>query len=89
MMDNPFDIAKGMKNLNAFLWEEETNKQLMFRTMSNLVDSYNYDYCWIEEPETLILDALDELNLTRDYFSDETWMEIIEKAKSYCNHFDN
>lgn len=88
MMNNPFDIAKGM-NLNAFLWEEETNKQLMFRTMSDLVDLYNYDYCWIEEPKTLISDALDELNLTRDYFSDEAWMEIIEKAESYCHHFDN
>lgn len=84
MMDNPFDIAKGMKNLKAFLWEEETNKQLMFRTMADFVDSYDYDYCWIEEPETLISDALHELNLTRDDFSDEAWAEIVEKAQYHC-----
>lgn len=81
MMNNPFDIAKGM-NLNAFLWEEETNKQLMFRTMSDLVDSYKYDY-FIEGPDTLILDALSEIGLTKKDFSDEAWEEITENAQEY------
>ena len=44
MMNNPFDIAKGLKGLEAFLWEEEHNKQLMFETMANLVGSYENDY---------------------------------------------
>ena len=84
MMDNLFDITKGMKDLKPFLWEEETNKQLVFRAMTDFVDSYDYDYCWVEEPETLILDALCELNLTRDDFSDEAWAEIVEEAQYLC-----
>ena len=82
MMDNPFDITKGMKNLNVFFWEEETNKQLMFRIMSNLIDLYKYDY-FIEGPDTLISDVLSETGLIREDFSDEVWEEIIENAQEY------
>ena len=84
MMNNPFDIAKGLKGLEAFLWEEEHNKQLMFETMANLIGSYENDYSE-EESDILISDALDELDLTRDDFSDEAWAEINEKAQYYCD----
>lgn len=84
MMNNPFDIAKGLKGLEAFLWEEEYNKQLMFETMANLVGSYENDYSE-EESDILVSDALDELDLTRDDFSDEAWTEINEKAQYYCD----
>lgn len=84
MMNNPFDIAKGLKSLEAFLWEEEHNKQLMFETMANLVGSYENDYSE-EESDILVSDALDELDLTRDDFSDEAWAEINEKAQCYCD----
>ena len=84
MMNNPFDIAKGLQGLEAFLWEEEHNKQLMFETMANLVGSYENDYSE-EESDILVSDALDELDLTRDDFSDEVWAEINEKAQCYCD----
>ena len=84
MMNNPFDITKGLKGLEAFLWEEEHNKQLMFETMANLVSSYENDYSE-EESNILVSDALDELDLTRDDFSDEAWVEINEKAQYYCD----
>ena len=84
MMNKPFDIAKGLKGLKAFLWEEEHNKQLMFETMANLVGSYENDYSE-EESDILVSDALDELDLTRDDFSDEAWAEINEKAQYYCD----
>lgn len=84
MMNNPFDITKGLKGLEAFLWEEEHNKQLMFETMANLVGSYENDYSE-EESDILVSDALDELDLTRDDFSDEAWTEINEKAQYYCD----
>ena len=84
MMNNPFDIAKGSQGLEAFLWEEEHNKQLMFETMANLVGSYENDYSE-EESDILVSDALDELDLTRDDFSDEAWAEINEKAQCYCD----
>lgn len=84
MMNNPFDIAKGLQGLEAFLWEEEHNKQLMFETMANLVGSYENDYSE-EESDILVSDALDELDLTRDDFSDEAWAEINEKAQYYCD----
>lgn len=84
MMNNPFDIAKGLKGLEAFFWEEEHNKQLMFETMANLVGSYENDYSE-EELDILVSDALDELDLTRDDFSDEAWAEINEKAQYYCD----
>lgn len=84
MMNNPFDIAKGLKGLEVFFWEEEHNKQLMFETMANLVGSYENDYSE-EESDILISDALDELDLTRDDFSDEAWAKINEKAQYYCD----
>ena len=84
MMNNPFDIAKGLKGLEAFLWGEEHNKQLMFETMVSLVGSYENDYSE-EESDILVSDALDELDLTRDDFSNEAWVEINEKAQYYCD----
>ena len=84
MMNNPFDIAKGLKGLEAFLWEEEHNKQLMLETMANLIGSYEKDYSE-EESDIWVSDALDELDLTRDDFSDEAWAEINEKAQYYCD----
>ena len=50
----------------------------MFETMANLIGSYENDYSE-EESDILISDALDELDLTRDDFSDEAWAEINEK----------
>ena len=56
----------------------------MFETMANLIGSYENDYSE-EESDILVSDALDELDLTRDNFSDETWAEINEKAQYYCD----